>query len=603
LRAVVDWSWDLLDHAERTVLRRLSVFAGGCDALAAEAVCGPDSGTGPPDVLAVLGSLIDKSLVVAEPSDGPDGSVMRYRLLETVAEYAAERLADAGERDTVQHRHLVHFRELARTTDPLLRGPRQLAALRLLHQEYENLRTALRRAVAARDEEEALCLVMSLAWYWQLKDLRSESHHWSTATRELGPDPFAPGTPPAGPVPERFTDTPPPKAAPQLAEARRANELLRIVSASRDADVWTSPEQLARLRRVTEVYRPGLPQLCRYPASMWFFGVLLTGDLERLREVFDVTVRACRESGYEWELASVVQMRAGIVANEGTWTGDALGDADEALEIFTRLGDVWGTAEALSARAEAREQRGDHAGAAEDFHAAVGHAGRVGADGQVALLRARYGAALTELGGAEAVRGETILREVVEAQGDRIHEANAVSRILLGLWLGRTGRRDEARSLLGGVVDLFGGSMLLVFEGMVQGYVAWLDHLDGRHRDALAGAVGALRAAMQPLCATVAPQLVAAHAVTVAGTLAAARPERVREAVLLLAAADARRPGGARPRSGWELDARLGVEAELRAALGDDAFTEAYGSGGAPTRGGCPRPGGAPGRPGGPAGV
>ncbi len=184
LRAVVDWSWDLLDDAERTVLRRLSVFAGGCDLAAAEAVCsgpqdaGPDdAGPGGPgarpahpgDVADSLGSLIDKSLVVAAPA--PDGP-MRYRLLETVGEYAAERLDEAGERAAVERRHLVHYREVARTTDPLLRGPEQRAAIDLFEREYENLRTAMRRAVAARDEQEALHVVLSLAWYWQMRDLR-----------------------------------------------------------------------------------------------------------------------------------------------------------------------------------------------------------------------------------------------------------------------------------------------------------------------------------------------------------------------------------------------------------------------------------------------
>lgn len=176
LRAVVDWSWDLLDDAERAVLPRLSVFAGGCDLAAAEAVCAePDADL---DVADVLGSLIDKSLVVAAPT--PDGQ-MRYRLLETVGEYAAERLDQAAERTAVERRHLVHYRELARVTDPLLRGHGQRAALDLLQLEYENLRTALRHAVAARDEHEALCLVVYLSWYWQMRDLRTEARHWATA--------------------------------------------------------------------------------------------------------------------------------------------------------------------------------------------------------------------------------------------------------------------------------------------------------------------------------------------------------------------------------------------------------------------------------------
>ncbi|NEE57095.1 hypothetical protein G3M55_72625, partial [Streptomyces sp. SID8455] len=90
LRAVVDWSWELLDGAERAVLRRLSVFAGGCGIAAAEEVCAlpaPADGVavGPLDVAGLLGSLVDKSLVVAAPGEDAE---MRYRLLETVGEYA-----------------------------------------------------------------------------------------------------------------------------------------------------------------------------------------------------------------------------------------------------------------------------------------------------------------------------------------------------------------------------------------------------------------------------------------------------------------------------------------------------------------------------------
>jgi predicted ATPase len=179
LRAVVDWSWDLLDEEERDVLRRLSVFAGGCDLTAAEAVCGPAA-------LDALGSLVDKSLVVAAPSPG-DG--MRYRLLETVAEYAGERLDETGGRAAAERAHLTHYRELARTTDPLLRGPRQLAAIERLEREYENLRTALRHAIAERDEQEALSLSLSLVWYWQMRDLRVEARNWFSEVMTLHPAP------------------------------------------------------------------------------------------------------------------------------------------------------------------------------------------------------------------------------------------------------------------------------------------------------------------------------------------------------------------------------------------------------------------------------
>ncbi|MEV7534244.1 ATP-binding protein [Streptomyces hydrogenans] len=156
LRAVVDWSWELLDEPERAVLRRLAVFTGGCDLEAAEAVCAGPEGA---DVLDVLAALVDKSLVVAAP--GERG--MRFRLLETVGEYAAERLDEAGERAEAERAHLTHYRELARTRDPALRGPGQAAALALLvtacraHGDPWDLAFALlmRAKLVGRGPEEA----------------------------------------------------------------------------------------------------------------------------------------------------------------------------------------------------------------------------------------------------------------------------------------------------------------------------------------------------------------------------------------------------------------------------------------------------------------
>ncbi len=92
----------------------------------------------------------------------------------------------------MERRHLTYYRELARCTDPELRGPGRVAAIARFETEYGNLRTALRRAVDARDEDEALVLVHSLLWYWQMRDLRTDALHWARAAAALGPDPFAP---------------------------------------------------------------------------------------------------------------------------------------------------------------------------------------------------------------------------------------------------------------------------------------------------------------------------------------------------------------------------------------------------------------------------
>ncbi|WP_079184840.1 AfsR/SARP family transcriptional regulator [Streptomyces uncialis] len=570
LRAVVDWSWELLDGDERTVLRRLSVFAGGCDLAAAEDVCGPAA-------LDALGSLVDKSLVVAAP--GPDGP-MRYRLLETVGEYAAEQLDLADDRAPTERAHLVHYREVARTTDPLLRGGGQPAAIRLLTTEYENLRTALRHAVAARDEQESLCLVLSLGWFWQIRDLRTDARNWSREAGALGPDPFAPPVTPALPLYEPVTAAPPPMRPEVLTEARRGVHLIQLACMDMDLDAWQNSGAQDRLRRVAATYRPGLPQTCRTPGYLWFFAVLLTGDLDQLHEVVDGTVQTCRDLGYAWELGQALQMRANILANRTEWNGDATRDADEALGIFLRLGDAWGAAESLSARGEAYERRGDHARAAADFGAAIEHSRSLGAHAQVSVLSARLAGVWLEIGGADALRGEELLRQVIHDNAEQGNNgAMPTSRLFLAMYLGRTGRRAEAREHLRLLREKFTAAGFVVFDGFITGIEAWLDILDGEFDAGLAKVRTALVGAADPMCRMMAPHLGAQHLLT--GALALARRDggaRARDAALLLGASRALLPARhcdtAADRETW-----AAAEKATRAALDPEVFDAAFAEG------------------------
>lgn len=581
LRAVVDWSWDLLDAAERAVLRRLSVFAGGCSLAAAEEVCAlpaPADGVTVDslDVASLLGSLVDKSLVVAAP--GGDGE-MRYRLLETVGEYAAERLAEAAERDAVERRHLTHYRELARITGPKVRGGGQRDAIAVFQREYENLRTALRHAVAARDEHEALCIVLSMAWYWMLRDLRSDARQWSETAGSLGPDPFAAPGVRAPSLLERATDRPPPMADEQLAEARRGVSLIQLAGVDDAISAWSTPEGKARLRIIADTYRPGMPQTCRMPGTFWLFAIMLTGDLDRLHAVLDETVRASRVHGGEWELGSALHTRANLLANSPERVADARADADESLEIYTRLGDDWGAAEALSARGEANERGGEFLAALDDYRAAVEYAQKIGAQSQAALLRARYAGALIELD--RLPEAEAILRDVAENGRQSGHEAAPMARMHLVFVLGLQGRVDEARQQAELVRADFRSRDVAIFGGFIYGVLAWLDNLDGDHAAALDNALTALRSAREPLSMMVAPQMPSAHLTAIAQALAGfGDADAAKDAARLLAFQATLLPKGHVPSV---MEARNLVLAEnaVRARLGDDAvYTAAYEEGG-----------------------
>ncbi|MFE0253330.1 BTAD domain-containing putative transcriptional regulator [Streptomyces sp. NPDC059010] len=573
LRAVVDWSWELLDEDERDVLRRLSVFSGGCDLAAAEAVCGPAA-------LESLGSLVDKTLVVATPlpDDETDGG-MRYRLLETVAEYAAERLDEAGQRAEAERAHLTYYRELARTSEPLLRGAGQIAAIRLFERESENFRAALHHALALRDEQEALCLVLSMAWYWQMRDLRIVARNWAREVHGLGPDPFTGPARRAAPLWERCTDTPPPWTGPVLDEARRGVHLVHLASMDTELEAWQTPEAQTKLRVIAETYEPGLPQTCHSPGSLWFFAVMLTGDIGRVRAIVDGAIDTCRGApGYEWDLAANLHMRANLLANRPDWAGDALRDADESLAIYRRLGDLWGTAEAYAARAEAHERRGHYLRAAADYQSGIEHADRLGARAQTAVLAARLGSALIEAG--EGERGESLLRGVLDQESGPVEHAMPMARLILAGWLSVTGRIPEAREHVRLLREQFHIAHFIIFDAFILGTEAWLEAADGCYQEALETIRRALERAEDPLAEAIAPQMRSMYLTTAAFALARIDGGgRARDAARCLGTADALLPHRHAP-SIQEREVYGRAVERSRELLGEVAYAAAYAEGG-----------------------
>ncbi|MFD0347168.1 ATP-binding protein [Kitasatospora aburaviensis] len=263
LRAVVDWSWELLGKRERAVLRRLSVFAGGWTLEDAEAICADDVEVPREEVADQLLSLADKSLVVADL--GGDGS-SRYRMLETIHEYAEERLAEAAERAEVERRHLVHFRELVRTADQHVHGPEQLRWLAVLEREHDNIRAALRRAVDRGEEQEGLALALGMSWYWSLRGFSLEARGWYDAVRALGPDPFDPAGPRPEPLERQVLEYGVPMPPGVAAEARRQLEIFRLVGLFEgNLDVLADRDALRVSRQLLEAYTPDLPQSYRFP--------------------------------------------------------------------------------------------------------------------------------------------------------------------------------------------------------------------------------------------------------------------------------------------------------------------------------------------------
>jgi predicted ATPase/DNA-binding winged helix-turn-helix (wHTH) protein len=208
LRASLDWSYELLTGAERALLRRLAVFAGGCTLEAAEAV-GNDEATGfagraaeavaPADVLDLLTSVVDKSLVVVEeagaavPLSGaapalpwPDaaadaadpGGSTRYRLPETVRQYALERLAASGEAVRARAAHARCYLDLAERAAPQMSGSQQARWHARLAEEHDNLRAALAWSVQSGDATRALRFAAALHWFWYRRRYWDDGSTW-----------------------------------------------------------------------------------------------------------------------------------------------------------------------------------------------------------------------------------------------------------------------------------------------------------------------------------------------------------------------------------------------------------------------------------------
>jgi predicted ATPase/tRNA A-37 threonylcarbamoyl transferase component Bud32 len=181
LRNAIDWSYDLLSEDEKKMFSRLGVFVGGCALEAAEAVCGAPEGLGIGDVIDLVASLVDKSLVrQLESSDGEP----RFNMLETIREYALTRLEERGELEDLQRRHAERFLQLAETAEPELVRAGQSTWLQRLDEENGNIRAALAWSLRTGDVELGLRMAGALVRFWSTRGHMAEGRRWLTDAME-----------------------------------------------------------------------------------------------------------------------------------------------------------------------------------------------------------------------------------------------------------------------------------------------------------------------------------------------------------------------------------------------------------------------------------
>jgi len=177
IRNTIDWSYHLLERGEQMLFRRLGVFVGGCTLEAVEAVCNV-AGDLPLDVLDGLAALVDKSLL--QQAEGADGAP-RFTMLETIREYALDRLAESGERDALRRQHLGYYLALAEQAAPEWDGAQQHAWIDRLRQDYGNLRASLGWTIEQDTVELGHRLVCALERFWFRSGSFSEGRRWTAA--------------------------------------------------------------------------------------------------------------------------------------------------------------------------------------------------------------------------------------------------------------------------------------------------------------------------------------------------------------------------------------------------------------------------------------
>lgn len=347
LRAAMDWSHDLLSDEERRLFRRLSVFVGGFTLEAAEGTCAGD-GLDAPQILDELAHLVDKSLVLVDERASGDA---RYRLLETVRQYALERLLESGEAESMRDRHRGFFLSLAERAELELHGARQKAWLDRLETEHDNIRAALERSRASSESAETgLRLAGALWWFWEVRGHWTESRQWleDLLTRAVDAPPAArvKALNAAGGLAMRQGDFDHAVALAEqsLALSRELGD--KRATASCLIIMGIQACRLDDFKRAESLGGESL-DLSREAGDNWgsawaqFILALVAArerQFERAKALFEVSLAQMRALGHQWGTAQALS-NLGMLARDQGQDEQAVQFLEEALALFRQLGD------------------------------------------------------------------------------------------------------------------------------------------------------------------------------------------------------------------------------------------------------------------------
>jgi non-specific serine/threonine protein kinase len=356
LAATLDWSYELLSDVERYVLMALSVFPGGCTLQAAENVCA-DETVRSGEVLNVLAQLADKSLINVDQVQGDT----RYHLLETIRQYAHEKLSESGGLDKVRNKHLLYFMEWAETGEPYLQGEGQIEWLDKFEADHDNIRAALDFAASAGKAEEGLRLASPAGIFWRFRGFPTEGRKRLEVA--LGhPGAQEPTLSRARALRSAYVLA---FYQSEYAKVRQlADESLKIAQKfGKEGKMETADafEILAEYHSETGDFDSAPPlyekALALYKEleyvigvgdalKMLGFGAMRTGDYEQAEKRLSEALSVCRQSGDRHQIASALVGLGELAVRKGE-LARAKSLLLEGLSVARNVGEKWGVAIAL----------------------------------------------------------------------------------------------------------------------------------------------------------------------------------------------------------------------------------------------------------------
>ncbi|MCW2527960.1 MAG: transcriptional regulator, winged helix family [Pseudonocardiales bacterium] len=368
LRAVVEWSWELMTPAEQRLAERLAIFPSGATVESATAVCANTYQPGEhiaadglltaEDIPELLSTLVDKSLLQVTDANG-----LRYRMLETIREYGAEQLADRGEIMAVRQAHAQYFSDLVHEADRWLRRAEQVPWLRRLESERDNILAALRFLGESGDSWATIELALKLGMHWTLLNSHAEAASWLRFALEV-----------EGPSDLRHRT---------MAEGLVALNSLVMTFGEGDTDVVQSrmTDLEAIGDRLDELDATDEPFLIMIRPMLAFF----TNNRPRMYHLLDTAMVGLDD---KWARATLIMFRGSMYENDGDVEG-MRADTETAYELFEELGERWGLASTLASLATLHSMDGKIDEAIEEFNRAVRYLSEFGASSDEAFMHLR----------------------------------------------------------------------------------------------------------------------------------------------------------------------------------------------------------------------